>query len=197
MWRRAVLIAAAVLGLAHSWARAGETAATVGISARVDPFAEWCASETPAPVVTAGEGRSLRIEKTLRLFANTDVTLTLSPRVNRGILTASGGQTLATAAGLTGDVELADTRAHGGMGGVYRVRHVPGRGAYDVTLDVRATLAPAVTARSAKATSRTQGAGEGSKRVDTIVEVSASAPDAPDAPGPTTYRCGFSITASW
>ena len=91
MSRYTLFIAAAVLALACSWAEAGKATATVGISARVDAFAEWRAGETRAAVTTATGGRSVRIAKTLTLFANTDVTLTLAPHLNAGVLTAADG----------------------------------------------------------------------------------------------------------
>ena len=48
MSRYTLFIAAAVLGLACSWAEAGKATATVGISARVDAFAEWRATYDPS-----------------------------------------------------------------------------------------------------------------------------------------------------
>ena len=188
MSRYTLFIGAAVLALAYSWAEAGQATARVSISARVDGFAEWCAGETPTVVTTATGGRSVRIAKTLTLFANTEVTLTLTPHVNAGVLTADEGGALQTAATLTGDVEPAP------VGNVYRVHHVPGRGAYDITLDVGATLPAGMVMQSAKCATSMQRAGQNSQRVDATFEVNASAQDSLES---TAYRCGFSITASW
>ena len=188
MSRYTLFIAASVLGLACSWAEAGKATATVGISARVDAFAEWRAGETPTSVTTATGGRSLRIAKTLTLFANTDVSLTLAPHVNGGVLTADDGETLQTTATLTGDVEPAP------VGSVHRLRHLPGRGAYDVTLDVRATLPAGMVMQSAKCATSVQRAGRNAQRIDATFEVNASPQDSLES---TAYRCGFGITVSW
>ena len=194
MSRYTLFIAAAVLGLACSWAEAGKATATVGISARVDAFAEWRAGETPAAVTTTTGGRSVRIAKTLTLFANTDVTVTLAPHLNAGVLTADNREALQTAATLTGDVAPAGPREHAPVGSTYRVRQVPGRGAYDVTLDVRATLPAGMVVQSATCATSVQRAGRNSQRVDAILEVNASAQDSLES---AAYRCGFGITVSW
>ena len=194
MSRHTLFIATAVLGLACSWAEAGKATATVGISARVDAFAEWRAGETPTSVTTATGGRSVRIAKTLTLFANTDVTVTLAPHLNVGVLTADNREALQTAATLTGDVEPAERREHAPLGSVHRLRHLPGRRAYDVTLDVRATLPAGMVVQSTTCATSVQRAGRNSQRVDAAFEVNASGQD---SPAPKAYRCGFSITVSW
>jgi len=142
----------------------------------------------------------LRIAKTLTLFANTDVSLTLAPHVNSsfvpaglrrtdgGVLTADDGETLQTTATLTGDVEPAP------VGSVHHLRHLPGRGAYDVTLDVRATLPAGMVMQSAKCATSVQRAGRNAQRIDATFEVNASPQDSLES---TAYRCGFGITVSW
>ena len=194
MWRHTIFIAAVVLDLACSSAQAGEAAVTVGISARVNRFAEWCVSKAPTSVAAVMGGGSLRIAKRLTLFANTDVSLTLAPHVNNGILTAADGEALQMAATLTGDVELAECRERADVGNVYRVRHVPGHGVYAVTLDVRASVPAGTVMQAAKCATSIRPAGQNTQRIDVIFEVNAS------GQGPLeskAYRCGFSITASW
>ncbi len=186
--RHTILIAAAVLGLVCWGVQAGQATATIGISARVDPFAEWAVSEAPTSLTTITEGQSLHIAKTLTLFANTDVSLTLAPHVNGGALTADDGEALQTVGSLTGDVASAD------VGNVYRIRHVPGRGAYEVVLDVRATLPAGMAIHSATSTTSVQHAGQNHQQADATFEVNASAQDSPAL---KTYRCGYSITVSW
>lgn len=186
--RHTILIAAAVLGLVCWGVQAGQATVTLGIVARVDPFAEWRVSEDPTSLTTVTDGRSLHIAKTLTLFANTDVSLTLAPHVNGGVLTADDGQTLQTAGSLTVDVEP------DGVGSVYRIRHVPGRGAYEVTLNVRATLPAGTAIHSAACTTSVHRAGQNCEQVDATFEVNASGQDSPAL---KPYRCGFSITVSW
>lgn len=191
---RTISIAAVVLGAACSCAQAGRATATVAVSARVDSFAEWSVSEFPTSVSTLSSGRSLRIAKTLTLLANTDVSLTVAPDATGGALTAADGNTLQTACTLSGDVELTERRNHTGAGNVYRVRHVPGRGAYDVTLDLRVMLPAGVTVQSAKCTISIRHAGRAHERVDATFEVNTSAQDSSET---TAYCGGFSITATW
>ena len=194
MSRHSIFVGTVVFGLACAQVQAEEAAATIGISARVNSFAEWCEGETPASVTTAAGGRSLRIAKALTLFANTDVSLTLAPQLNGGVLTAGDGDTLHTSVALTGDGELADRPEHGGTGKLYRVRHVPGRGAYALTLDVRASLPAGRVVQTARSATSIRPAGQNTQRIDAIFEVNAS------EKGPLeskAYRCGFSITVSW
>ena len=194
MSRHVILIGTLAMSFVCSQAQAGEATATVSISARVNPFAEWCVSESPTLATTSIGGRSVRIEQTLKLFANTDVSLTLAPDVNDGILTCPNGDVLETVSKLTGDVELADRPEHGGTENFYRIRHIPGRGACDVTLDVRATLPARMTIQSAKCTASIQRAGPNPQRVDVTFEISASTPDLEQT---KTYRCGLSVTIAW
>ena len=194
VWRRIIFIAAVVLGLACPQVQAGEATATIGISARVNRTAEWSVSEAPISVTTYDGGRSLLIAKTLTLLANTDVSLTLAPQLNGGVLTATDGDALQTAATLTGDVELAETRQHANVANIYRVRHIPGRGVYSVTLDVRASVPAGTVMQSPRCTTRIQPAGQNTQRIDAIFEVNASGQDPFES---KAYRCGFSITASW
>jgi len=191
---RAICIAAVVLGAACSCARAGRAAATVAVSARVDSFAEWSASEFTTSVSTFSSGRSLRIAKTLTLLANTDVSLTVTPDVAGGVLTAANGEHLPTAHTLTGDVEPLEPRAHPGAADVYRLGHVPGRGAYEVTLCVDARLPAGESLRSARCTAGVRNIPRGSRRIDAAFEVHTSAHDSRET---TAYHCGFSITATW
>jgi len=122
------------------------------------------------------------------------VSLTLAPDVNDGILTCPNGDVLETVCKLTGDVELADRPEHGGTENFYRIRHIPGRGACDVTLDVRATSPARMTIQSAECTASIQRAGPNPQRVDVTFEISAATPDSEQT---KTYRCGLSVTIAW
>ena len=128
------------------------------------------------------------------LLANTDVSLTVAPDATRGVLTAAEGESLPTAYTLAGDAELVEPRAHAGAADVYRLRHVPGRGAYGVTLCVDARLPAGAALQSAQCTARIQGTARGSRRIDATFEVNTSSQDSPET---APYRCGFSITAAW
>ena len=194
MWRRTIFVAAVVLDLACPQVRAGDATATIGISARVNRFAEWSLSEAPSSVTTAIRGGSLRIAKRATLFANADVSLTLVPHGNDGILSCADGDVLETVCKLTGDVELAHRPEHGGTGNLYRVRHIPGRGAYAVTLDVHASVPAQTVIEAAGCATSIRTVEQNPQRIDAIFEVNASGQDPPES---KAYRCGFTITASW
>ena len=194
MWRHAIVIGMLVLPLTCSWSQAGEATVSVTVSARVNSFAEWSVSEAPASVTTAANGHSLHIEQPLTLFANTDVTLTLTPGVNGGVLTAANGEVLQTTCTLAGDVVSAIPAKHAGVGNVYRVRHLPGRGAYQVVLELRAAASPIIAIHSGKCTTSIRRAGHKYQRADAMFEVIATGEDLPVA---KTYRGGYSITVSW
>ena len=194
MWRYTIFIAVVVLDLACSSAQAGEAAMTVGISARVNRFAEWCVSDTPTSVATTVRGRSLHIAKTLTLLANTDVMLTLAPQLNGGVLTTTDGDTLQTAATLTGDVGLAEYREYPDVVNVYRVRHIPGRSVYAVTLNVSASVPEGTVMQAATCDTSIGAPGQNTQRIDAIFEVNVLEQSPLES---KAYRCGFSITVSW
>jgi len=188
MLGRVIVVWAIFLGLACSCARAGQAAITVDISARVDSFAEWCVDETSASVTTDVVGRSLCIAKTLKLYANTDATLTLAPGANEGILTADDGEVLQTATVLTGDL------APVGPGETCYIRHVPGCGVYKVTISVQASLPEGATIRSAEAACNIQPRHSSRQRATVLFQVNTSGPDSQQA---KAYRCGVILTAVW
>lgn len=169
-----LVVAAGLLSPASLYG--GSAAATVSITATVDPFAEWADN---APVIAAGDwsghitavNQTRTVTKGLTLLSNVTVTVTPTAGANGGTLThpTLASQTLATAYQLQGDVTVPDAAyktagAGAGQffnaGNTYTVTHVAEDGTYSLSLLVRAVSG-------------------------------AVAPDADD------YTCGVVLTASW
>jgi hypothetical protein len=145
-----VLLTACLMIPATLWA--GSVATTITLTGTVDQFAEWdSATQTIAAVDWSGHitavNQSQTVSKGFVLYANDDVVLEPTAGASSGILT-SGTETLTTEYQLRGDLTVPDAayKAAGAGGGQffaaandYAITHVPGDGAYAVTLMARMT----------------------------------------------------------
>jgi len=128
------------------------------------------------------------------LFANTDVNLEVSAGDDGGVLTCGDGEALPTAWTLTGGhVGPAGPLEGIGEASLYRLRHVPGQGSYDVTIHALATLPEGMTA-TAGCTAAVGGVRRNSRRLDLAFRLEAGVPGVPE---PRSYTCGVCVTASW
>jgi len=128
--------------------RAGERTATttITVNAQVAEFTEWAdaspvifAADWPGPIDKVRQKQT--VAKQIVLYTNTNTMITAKPGLNNGVLT-QGSQTLDTAYRLGGAVVAPDRgfKPAGeffGPQNVYPLAHVPGTGAYVITLEVQ------------------------------------------------------------
>lgn len=159
--RSLTILLAVCLAIFPATLQATDVTTTVGITATVDPFAEWDAANQTIAAADfdariTGVNQTRTATKTFALYMNTNVTITPSAGANSGILTLAG-ETLTTQYRITGDVTVPDVayKLAGAAAGqffegtnTYAITHVAGDGAYDVTFSVQAS-SPAAEAPDA------------------------------------------------